>query len=253
MRHKPKIVRPENVVATKLVDINFFSCRHGLCQKNLINIKMIPSTQIIGKYFFFNTNSFEWRRATDKDYRNIIELVPRFSVIKDLDENDPLWYSMWKSYTRGSGKEATLFKELRWFDGETNISKKERRIKDLENNDYLGCAMKVGSKYVIVLKSRNYDILRHEIQHAMDDSDDFDIYGCNCHSNVFDFRNGNIFYHEVRGRIVEKQTKSNESLEQTIQDTWEMYCGEVSSVDIKNLAMLILGNKKTLKRPTLKN
>lgn len=207
--------------------------------------KMIPPQHIVGKYFFFNTDSFEWRRATEDDYINITNLVPRFSLFRDLGENDPLWYSMWKSYTMGSGKEATMFKELRWFDGKTNISKKERRITDLEEHGYLGGAIKVRSHYAIVLKSRNYDILRHEIQHAMDDSDDADNYGSNCHSDVFNIRNGNIFYHELRGRIVEKQTKPKERLEKTINDTWEMYCGEQPLVGTKNLATLIRKNKKT--------
>ncbi len=30
VRHKPKNLHSENVVAAKLVDVNFFSCRHGL-------------------------------------------------------------------------------------------------------------------------------------------------------------------------------------------------------------------------------
>lgn len=206
--------------------------------------KMIPKEQIIGKYFFFNKDSFEWRRATEDDYINIIHLVPKFSLFRDLDENDPLWYSLWKSYTMGSGNEATMFKELSWFKGKANNSKKEERIRDLDEHDYLGGAIKIGAQYAIVLKSRNYDILRHEIQHAMDDSDNAENYGSNCDSHVFNIKHGNIFYHEVRGRIVEKQRKK-ERLEKTINDTWTMYCGEQSLEGTKVLAKLIRENKIT--------
>jgi len=182
----------------------------------------IPRRVIVGKLFFFDEN-FTLRKADEEDYRKITEIVSVFKLFKELEEDDPLWRVMWESYTRGHGVDATQFKDLHWFDENVKNSTKEGRLSDLEKLGYIGGAFRCGETYAIVLDEKDFDILRHEVQHALDDSDDLERYGSSCDGDVYNVRQGNTFYHEVRGRIVEKQTQK-ETLFKTIKDTWNMYC-----------------------------
>ena len=183
---------------------------------------VIPRRAIVGKLFFFDEN-FKLKKACEEDYKKIAEIVSVFKLFNDLDEDDQLWRVIWESYTRGDGVEAAKFKNLNWFHENVKNSTREKRLSDLEEMGYIGGAFRCGDSYAIVLDDNDFNILRHEVQHALDDSDDLEKYGSSCYGDVYSVRQGNTFYHEVRGRIVEKQTQK-ETLFKTIKDTWLMYC-----------------------------
>lgn len=197
----------------------------------------------MGFGFFFDAD-FQWRIASKPDCSSLLKKLHAITTFADLKEDDPLWRDAWESYTRGSGPEAEKFKKLRWFtaDGVANATKTaNQRRADLDAMQYLGGAfrsMHHPHLYSIVLTEMDDDVCRHELQHVLDDSDEPGKYGSACEANVMDpsQAQGNIFYHELRGRIVESQRVTP----QIVRETWKMYCdGQISDRDVRKLAQTL--------------